>query len=410
MHMPASRMLGGFVAATLVLAAGLGAALARDAPRGSEQRRAGAASVDLVFDAHAHAVFEVQGLPAPLVAVLAEQASPGHWQRFFTVHSIGADGTPTPRTMLGAYRVAGGRLRFLPRFPPVPGLAYRVRVDVAGLARLADVDPTGRGSLERTVVVPPVDAPLASLEQIFPSGSSVPANLLKIYLHFSASMSRGEAYRRVTLRDANGSLIAAPFLEIDEELWDPEQRRLTLFFDPGRIKRGLRPHDESGPPLVAGRRYRLAIDGGWPDAHGRPLRAGVEKTLVVRAADRKPPQLGEWRLTPPRAGSKTPLEVVFDEPMEHALALRMVRVERADGSEVSGQVRVVDGERRWHLRPAAPWAPGRYRLSVDGAFEDLAGNSLRGAFDRDLRHGAQEAEQGRYERDFEVLAGPSSGS
>ena len=32
--------------------------------------------------------------------------------------------------------------------------------------------------------------------------------------------------------------IELPFLEIDEELWDPAMMRLTLFIDPGRIKRG----------------------------------------------------------------------------------------------------------------------------------------------------------------------------
>ena len=56
-------------------------------------------------------------------------------------------------------------------------------------------------------------------------------------------------------------------LEVGEELWDADQCRLTLFFDPGRIKRGLRPHLEAGPPLTEGEAYRLTegvltVDGG----------------------------------------------------------------------------------------------------------------------------------------------------
>jgi hypothetical protein len=50
-------------------------------------------------------------------------------------------------------------------------------------------------------------------------------------------MSRGEAYRRVHLLDATGRPINLAFLEIEQELWDPEGRRLTLLFDPGRVKR-----------------------------------------------------------------------------------------------------------------------------------------------------------------------------
>ncbi len=50
-------------------------------------------------------------------------------------------------------------------------------------------------------------------------------------------MSRGDSYRHIQLRDAKGKAVELPFLELGEELWNPDMTRLTLFIDPGRVKR-----------------------------------------------------------------------------------------------------------------------------------------------------------------------------
>ena len=44
----------------------------------------------------------------------------------------------------------------------------------------------------------------------------------------------------------SGQAVADPFLELDEELWSTDGRRFTLLFDPGRIKRGLKPTGGGG--------------------------------------------------------------------------------------------------------------------------------------------------------------------
>lgn len=44
-------------------------------------------------------------------------------------------------------------------------------------------------------------------------------------------------YIRLTKAETN-KVIAAPFLEIDEELWDTEMRPIRLFIDPDKVKRG----------------------------------------------------------------------------------------------------------------------------------------------------------------------------
>ncbi|MCH7864908.1 MAG: hypothetical protein IIC56_06820, partial [Proteobacteria bacterium] len=104
------------------------------------------------------------------------------------------------------------------------------------------------------------------MTQVYPSADVLPENLLKFYLHFSAPMSRGDSYQHIRLVRQNGSVVDLPFLELDQELWDRRQTRLTLLFDPGRIKRGLKPHEEVGPALKPGRRYTLEIDAHWLNA------------------------------------------------------------------------------------------------------------------------------------------------
>src|SRR5262249_58737339 len=123
---------------------------------------------------------------------------------------------------------------------------------------------------------------------VYPSADVLPENLLKFYLHFSAPMSRGHSYDHIHLQDEAGKDVKLPFLEIDEELWDPTMTRLTLFIDPGRIKRGVRPLEEIGPALESGKSYTLVIDREWKDAAGNPLRDAFRKTFKVGPTDREP--------------------------------------------------------------------------------------------------------------------------
>jgi hypothetical protein len=67
------------------------------------------------------------------------------------------------------------------------------------------------------------------------------------------------------------------------------ERRLTLLFDPGRIKRGLRPRADLGSALLAGKRYKLVVGDGMADATGNLLKNTAEVPLSVVEADRASP-------------------------------------------------------------------------------------------------------------------------
>src|SRR5262249_11153664 len=140
--------------------------------------------------------------------------------------------------MLGTYRVADGVLRFEPRFPVTRGVRYRAVFDPNKLPNQAVKH--ARVTAEFTVPKPKQEA-TTILSQVYPTRDRLPENQLKFYLHFSAPMSQGDAYRYIRLLDATGKEVRQAFLELGEELWDPQGTRFTLLFDPGRIKQGLKP-------------------------------------------------------------------------------------------------------------------------------------------------------------------------
>jgi hypothetical protein len=101
-------------------------------------------------------------------------------------------------------------------------------------------------------------------------------------------MSKGEPSSGSTSWRDDRVEVKLPFLEIDEELWDKQQQRLTVLFDPGRIKSGVTPNQEVGMALKTGHKYTLVVDEDWKDAKEIPLKATFKKTFSVGPADRTP--------------------------------------------------------------------------------------------------------------------------
>jgi hypothetical protein len=227
---------------------------------------------------------------------------------------------------------------------------------------------------------------------VHPTADRLPSNLLRWYVEFSAPMEPGTAHEHVRLIDEAGRPVEHAFLRVDEELWDRERRRLTLLFDPGRVKRGVKTNLEMGRPLIAGHRYRLVIDAAWRDATGAGLASGFDKEFDVSRFDGASPDPARWRVSAPRAGTSDPLQVGLGEPLDHALALRMVRVETR-GRVVEGRVGLAPGDSVWTFIPAQTWDAGEYVLRVDSALEDLAGNSVARVFDADRARGTESAEE-----------------
>lgn len=283
---------------------------------------------------------------------------------------VAASGTAGLPPMTGRRGTDGNGAWFVPRFGFMPGTSYTVvcEGDAASLDR-----PAAPGEPTTTVLA------------IYPSTPALPRNHLRVYVHFSAPMSEGCALAHVHVRDAaTREELAGALLETTEELWDRERRRLTLLFDPGRIKRGLVPQRQAGYPLVPGRPVELLVDAGFRDALGLPLAAGSVRTYDVGPDLRGHVDPASWALRPPEVGTRAPLVVDFDRPLDHGLLVHSLSVTGPDGARVPGVIGAGPEERSWAFAPARPWAPGAYRLDVDHRLEDVAGNSVARVFDRDL--------------------------
>jgi hypothetical protein len=324
--------------------------------------------------------FVAHGLPETLLARLAkaDDAASGAQEvlSVFVGQEVERDRPP----LLGRYRVEGRELLFEPRFPLRPGRQYRavLRGSAPG------GEPGARGQLTRVFAVPGVGGPPTIVAAVYPSGDVLPENQLKFYLHFSAPMTQGVAFRHLRLLDGRGQPDELPFVDVGQELWDRSGTRLTLLLDPGRIKHGLKPREEQGPILHEGDEHTLVIDAAWPDAHGRPLAKPHEKRFRVGPPDAVQPDVARWRLAAPPAGSREPLGVDFDEPLDRAMLLRVLVVLGPEGRPVEGEPSVANQERRWRFTPKAAWRPGAHRIEVEATLEDLAGNSLERPFEVDL--------------------------
>lgn len=290
--------------------------------------------------------------------------------------------------MDGRYEVTGVGISFEPRFPFEAGVRYRATFQMEGLKTVSSVL-----EIPRTARVPST-----VVTEIYPTAELLPENLLKFYVYFSASMSGGHIYEHIRLTDESGKAVELPFLEIDEELWNAEMTRLTLFLDPGRIKRGVKPLEEVGPALEEGKRYTLSIARAWLDATGTQLKADFRKEFRVGAADREAPDLAKWEITAPMPGTRQPLKVVFTDSLDHALALRMIAV-----GGVPGEARIAEQERVWLFTPDEPWRTGKLKLRVQSTIEDLAGNNVGKPFEVDLFERVEKrVTREIVEREFEV--------
>lgn len=325
--------------------------------------------VEAPDDGRAHRVSAV-GLAPGAFAALA-RAGPEARSRALALYT--GDRVPDPGmpAVMGTHALDAAGLHFRPRFPLVPGLRYTARFAFSGirLDHTFEVAASVRREPPRVVA-------------FHPSGGTLPANTLRLYVQFSRPMTPRRVHRHTRLLGPDGREVPLAFVEVEDGLWDPNQTRLTLFLHPGRVKRGVAPGERLGAPLRAGDEYRVVVDGAMADAAGVPMGQAYERRFRVADADRSSPSAAALQVQPPTSPHGS-VAVVLPEPLDHGLLHRWVWVEDARGVRVSGGVEVGEGETRWTFTPDEPWIPGRYAVRFRAALEDRAGNRFDRLFDRE---------------------------
>ncbi len=206
---------------------------------------------------------------------------------------------------------------------------------------------------------------------ISPTARSIPANTLRLYVTFDHTARGVVETRDIRLLDAAGRTIDGAFMDFGQDLWSPDGRRLTVLFDPGRVKRDVEGDGESAAPLQVGQRITVEVSG---------RRFDYQVTPAVRTAIT--PQT--WRLTLPKAGSSEALTVTFDREMDDALLRDQLEVVDAQGRFQPGQVTASANGRVWSWRPEGVWRIGAYQLVVGSSLEDVSGNRVGEALDHDV--------------------------
>ena len=348
-------------------------------------------------DNPAGAVVEVIDLPpGDLASLRAADMDRDRWTRLLkvSVHQEGSGveasaggGTLDVPAVLGSYAVDGAVIRFTPMFPLDPGRQYSAVFDPSHLPDAGRATTEAWRGRPITSIVglpkPPVE-PTTVVDRVYPTAETLPENQLKLYIHFSAPMSAVDGLPYIQLLDEAGEEVEVPFLPLGAEFWDYDRQRYTVFFDPGRIKRGLQLNERLGRSLTEGSTYTLVVDPSWPDAEGNPLQRSFRKEFRVGPADEAPLDPITWTLQSPRPGTRDPLVVAFPEPLDHGLMQRTLGVTTAEGQPVQGETESSRSETRWAFTPLVPWGAGAYRLVVLSILEDLAGNRIGRPFEVDV--------------------------
>ena len=153
-------------------------------------------------------------------------------------------------------------------------------------------------------------------------------------------------------------------MPLDADFWNRDRTRFTVFFDPGRQKRGIMPNEEMGRSLVDGRSYTLVVSREWRDAQGLPLKEEFRRRFKVGPPDERPLNQHTWRIDPPRAGTRDPLAVAFPEPLDRGLLQRALTIADSRGRRIEGTSAVEAHETHWLFTPAAAWRNGDYFLQA----------------------------------------------
>jgi hypothetical protein len=289
--------------------------------------------------------------------------------------------------ILGEYFVDHG-LRFSPLIPFTQGMNYEIRVmnKTAGHFSIPVADSS--------------DQPI--LLGSYPKQDTLPENLLKIYLQFSHPMREGQSDKYIRLIKNGTDTLHDVFLNLQPELWNEDRTVLTIWLDPGRIKRDLQPNLRLGNPLQAKGTYQLLVAKQWQDIQGRRLQKDFSKRFIVTQRDNVSPDPDQWKIDLPKLHSREPLIVSFGEALDHYLLIETMQISTREGILIKGKFEWDKNDRFCRFIPATEWVAGNYILVIASKLEDLAGNNLNRPFDRDLTKTKTPSTQDQYKKYFSI--------
>jgi hypothetical protein len=227
----------------------------------------------------------------------------------------------------------------------------------------------------RTIVVVcilclPFHVQAQSVLSIEPSAPVLPSNTLRFYITFDRP-ARGLVHQSsVKLLDSKNIPVDNAFMDFGQELWSPDGKRLTVLFDPGRVKRGVEaPHAELSP-LRENENYKITL-------------RTFQHAFRVGPAIRDKIDPASWAIPTVEAPARS-VDITFDRVMDAALLTDQLQVQDNEGRPIMVTLRVIGGGRGVRLEPSRPFKKGEYRVSTSPILEDVAGNRINEALDHSV--------------------------
>lgn len=232
----------------------------------------------------------------------------------------------------------------------------------------------------------PLQQPLsgrAGQVHVEPSAGIVPANLLRMHIHFEhpcseAAVRSNEVFRHLRLETQAGLRLEEAFLE--KALWRSDRRVLTLLLRPERQLRGWRRDaSQLRPVLRAGEVYRLILESGFFERVGFGPRPALVHTFQAARPRQEALDPRTWKVMHPEAGTQEPVVVALPHAVEEAHLRTGLTIVDASGTPVPGHVFVSTRGACWRFEPAAAWNASSYRLVIHPRLDDGCGNTPLGS-------------------------------
>ena len=215
---------------------------------------------------------------------------------------------------------------------------------------------------------------------IYPTTDSIPVNILRFYIQFSAPMQEMDILKHIKLSKDEGKNITGVFFENQYELWNENRTEVTLIVDPGRVKLGLLANNKMGRAFDEGKKYTLTIDSLLLDFNNQALSNSFTKIFIAVKEDRLPPNTKSWKVFLPKANTKEAIVIDFKDKIDHISAYTLIKVFK-DKIEIKGEISLTNQEQKWVLHPYKNWKKGNYSIIVNPLLEDIAANSVNQVFD-----------------------------
>jgi hypothetical protein len=215
-------------------------------------------------------------------------------------------------------------------------------------------------------------------------------------------MHEGQELEHVRLVAEGLDTLPAVFMDLQPALWNRTSTVLTLWLDPGRIKRDLLPNQRMGPPLSNGRQYELLVRNTWRSKAGMALQRPFSKTFVAGPRDTSKPDPQAWLVEVPQAATKEPLRVFLLESLDHVLLQEAIDIYDEDNNILPGVWSSTEEESVLSFSPTTKWSSGSYHIRIESRLEDLAGNNPNRLFDRDVTASATAPEEDHQKLSFVV--------